>query len=213
MVQSNAAAAQYPEDEPLFSSAHAALTFAHHFVCQHYDPPAMVKMMRGPAIGSGKGLSGLDGAAQAGMVLAQMDSLPKLHHAILVARTAPPTVPCSCGARCCAKKRPNDEWERAIGYITQEAVGVLSGCLSHYRLRRAIVERCLGGKDAISKIAEECGVNRDTASNHNARILRWLRGDKPTKHAIQRVVDRKIGEEERAWAHMDELLRSVGLVG
>lgn len=208
----NSAAALQASDA-LFSTSHAALTFAMNFSCQQYDPPAMSKMMRGPMIGTGKGLVGLDGAAQAGMILAQLDDLPALHKAVLIARTAPNSLPCSCGARCCSGHRPNDDWTRAIAYITQEALGVLAGCVSHYRLRRMIVEKCFGAGSSISDMADKCGVSRDTASDHNARILRWLRGDKPTKHAVKRIGDRKIGEEERAWESIDETLRAIGLVG
>ncbi|MNV60944.1 hypothetical protein D3C71_1534330 [compost metagenome] len=56
---------------PLFPRAHAALTFALNYSMQQYDRPLMNRIASGEltagmAPGGGEGLSGLDGAGQAG---------------------------------------------------------------------------------------------------------------------------------------------------
>lgn len=92
---------------PLFESAHGALVFAFNFSGQCYDRP-MMNRLASPAVGSGKGLVGLDGAAQAGMIRAEVQTLGKLAEAIIIARIAPRTVPCHCRSARCARKTSRD---------------------------------------------------------------------------------------------------------
>ena len=80
------------EAEPLFINAHSALVFAFNFSGQCYDRP-MMNRMAAPSVGTGKGLVGLDGAAQAGMIRGEVKSLGKLAEAILIARFAPHSMP------------------------------------------------------------------------------------------------------------------------
>ena len=161
--------------EAMFSSAHAALVFAFNFSGQSYDRPMMNRMADGPKR-SGKGLVGLDGAGQAGMIRREVADLGALFEAIITASFAPRTLPCSCRRSCCSGHTANPEWSDAIGYITQAAVGQLSGSVSNYRLRRGIVMRAFGEKVSISELATACGVNRDTASAHNEKVSAWLTG-------------------------------------
>lgn len=201
-------------DEPLFTSAHAALTFAHHYAHGYYEAPAMAKMMRGAVLGTGKGLVGLDGAGQAGMILSYLERLSDLHKAILILRTAPERTPCSCRAPCCSGSRPNPAWSDAMAVVVAGCRPVLFGCVQNRQLQLELVSKILGNSTApLLDIADRCGVDRHTAGDQHQHLLRWLRGDKPTSHAAQRVTDRKVGEEERAWARIDESLRAAGLVG
>ena len=78
-------AASRVEPEPLFDSAYAALAFAYRYSTQQYQPTPMARLMRG-SIGSGKGLHGLDGAAQAGLVRAMVGKLPEFERAAITAR-------------------------------------------------------------------------------------------------------------------------------
>lgn len=56
-----------------FTRAHAALVFALNFASDCYDRPVMNRLADGPRA-AGKGLAGLDGAAQAGMVRAEAEA-------------------------------------------------------------------------------------------------------------------------------------------
>ena len=182
------------ESEPLFSSAHAALVFAFNFSMDLYDRPLMNKMADPPAP-VGKGLSGLDGAAQAGFVRAELHLMGAIPEAILIARVAPQGSPCECRRPCCSGKTINPGWADAIKTLTQHALVPLSGCISHYRLRAAIVQKFFGASVSLSDIAEVCGVNRDTASDHNQKVVKMLRT-----------------EETAAWGRFESRLIEAGMV-
>lgn len=182
----------------LFASTHAALVFAYNYVAQ--PPPGPIgQLYRAPGehnIGSGKGLVGLDGAAQAGMVLNEVRELGPGSAHILTARFAPRTRPCACRAPCCVGQVRTPRWEEAIRFMTEQALGQLSGCVSNYRLRRGVICRYFGERVNMSELAEHAGCNRDTASDQNARLATWLRK-----------------EEARALHDIDQRLKSAGMVG
>ncbi|MEX3628437.1 MAG: DNA-binding protein [Burkholderia sp.] len=182
-------------EESLFSSAHSALVFAFNFSGQCYDRPMMNRLAQ-PAVGNGKGLSGLDGAAQAGMIRAKLRTLGRLHENILIARTAPKTIPCDCGSPCCAGHRTNLEWFDAAGYLTEHAKGALAGCFAHYRLRSAIIQKYFGVKISMVEIADDCEVSRTTANDHNAKVVKLLKA-----------------EESKAWAAIEDKFQAAGIVG
>lgn len=72
-------------EDHLFDSLHAALTFAYRYSGQQYSPSIMAKMMRGSG-GSGKGLSGLDGAAQAGLIRGLLSNLDLNERNVIAAK-------------------------------------------------------------------------------------------------------------------------------
>lgn len=75
----------FSESEYLFQSLHAALTFAYRYSGQQYSPSIMAQIMKGPG-GSGKGLSGLDGAAQAGLIRGMLINLDLNEKNIIAAK-------------------------------------------------------------------------------------------------------------------------------
>ena len=182
------------ESDPLFRSAHDALVFAFNFSMDLYDRPLMGKMAD-EARPPGKGLSGLDGAAQAGFVRAELRALGLIPEAILIARIAPQGSPCECRRPCCSGKTLNPDWAEAIKTLTQHALVPLSGCVSHYRLRAAIVQKFFGASVSLVDIAEVCGVNRDTASDHNQKVTKMLKT-----------------EESAAWGRFESRLIEAGMV-
>lgn len=186
----------------LFRSTQDALIFAFSFSGQSYDRPA-VNRMAASTVGSGNGLAGLDGAAQAGMVRAEVAALGRLFEAVLVARFAPRSSPCQCGAACCARERANSEWVNAVAYLADEMrTTALAGCLTTGLLRRDYVVRYFTAKDAresVGAIADRYGVDRRTAGAHAGKVARFL-GDSPD------------GAEEHAMAAIDERLREYGVV-
>ena len=136
-------------DEPLFNSTHEALVFAFNYVGQQSPRTPMMSMFksnpgqdenlppRNHNIGKGKGLIGLDGAAQAGFILAEVCRLPDDQHNVIVARYYRATHECMC----CGSDVPREEWKAAIDALSHcvELEGV------HRRVRLMMVEKAVFG--------------------------------------------------------------------
>ncbi len=189
--------------EIVFKSAFDAVRFALCYSSQQYGETAMAKRMRGPGGGSGMGLVGVDGAAQAGMIRRELDLLPDLHRCVVVARAAPQQLACECGHPCCARWRPNIEWQAAVAWLTEASAAYCSG-FSHYRVRRSIIEKMFGVKLNLVDIAHECDAHVNTVSKHNAAVRKWLDGDRKTG---------EVGVSQAAWAAVERKLVDLGLVG
>lgn len=142
------------EETQLFESAHDALRFAFMFSGQQYPMTIMGKMMRG-CIGSGRGLSGLDGAAQAGMILGMLSELSMTHQSAMTARYADE-----------ADKR----FMQAVNKLSMEPSIAPAG-LSHRLERQALVARYFGHRVNLGEVAEKIGVHRNTVGQHN-RVIR-----------------------------------------
>ena len=57
------------------------------------------------------------------------------------------------------------------------AAAATPGCVSLRALRCGAVKRYFGDKDIdLGRLADHCGVHRNTASKQNGLILAWLRG-------------------------------------
>ncbi|MBU9581357.1 DNA-binding protein [Burkholderia multivorans] len=185
-----------------FKSAFDAVRFALAYSTQQYGETMMAKRLRGESAGSGMGLVGLDGAGQAGMIRAKVCALPELHRAVIIARAAPRDLPCSCGKACCSGSQPNPEWRAAISWLTEASAAYCSG-FSHYRVRRAIIERVFGVKCSLSDVAEDCGAHVNTASKQNAAVRKWLEGDTKTG---------SVGVADVAWSAIERKLSDAGLL-
>lgn len=184
------------ETDALFRSAHAALVFAANYSGQAYDRPVMNRMATkaGP---EGKGLHGIDGAAQAGLILAELRMLGPFYEAILVADVAQETVPCDCERPCCSGSRDNTRFADAVNTLSKEVLErVLSGCISHRVLRVGLVRKFFGVPGITLKdLAKACDVSDDTAARHNEKITALLRK-----------------ERKKAWAAFEERCRKAGWI-
>jgi len=180
-------------DAPLFASAAAAAAFALNFSGQSYQRPLTDRMAQ-PSPSRGKGLYGLDGAAQAGMIRAELATLGLIGEAIITAEMANRTKPCSCRAPCCAGHLTNPEWAAAIGLLSNVAKE-LKICPNHMNVRSNLLRRFFGVPVEITEIAKLCGVTRDTVYNHNAKLITWL---KPLR--------------KKAWSEFDAHLIERGLI-
>jgi len=184
---------------PLFTSTHAALTFCLNFVEQQYDRPLMNRLAS-PVVSSGKGLAGVDGAAQAGMIRSELRRLTRQEESALIARCATPSLPCHCGHACCRGEKPHREWTDAIGELARDLKhGVFDGREVNIMLRRAYVVRYYTPKknrDAIDEVAEKYGIVRNTFSAHYSKVKTYL-----TKL------------EDRAYDALDQRLRAGNVVG
>lgn len=195
------------DEQCLFDSAHGALVFAFNFSGQSYDRP-MMNRMAAPAIGSGKGLVGLDGAAQAGFIRSEVQAMGKLAEAILIARLAPRTQPCSCKSPCCSGHKPNREWTEAISYLADYVrTTALAGCTAHGMLRREYVIRHFSRKDervSIDKLAEKHDAGRNTVSAHAGKVSGLFGGGRDNAAP---------GLEAAAMMAIEDRLRDIGMVG
>jgi hypothetical protein len=194
------------EDGPVFESAHGALVFAFNFSGGHERP--LMNRLAAPAQSKGLGLAGLDGAAQAGMVRAEVAALGRLSEAILVARFAPRSLPCHCRSACCVGRRPNREWVDAIGYLADHVrTTALAGCTANGILRREYVVRYFTPRDArgsIDALAERHGVARNTVSAHAGKVVALLGGGRSSTAP---------GLETVAMDAIETRLREIGMVG
>jgi len=181
--------------EAVFRSAHGALMFALNFTHGTLKRSVLVGMIGSG--GNGRGLCGLDGAAQAGMIRAELEKLAMPRRMILVARYVAATIPCDCGRSCCSRIRENAEWSEAVNYLSEYVLHEgLTGTVSHYRLRRTLVMRYFGQKVYLVAMAEQCGVGKNTASAYN-----------------QKITERFRQEERLANYEIEGLLKATGVMG
>lgn len=195
-------------EEALFKSAADALRFAFNFSHQQYDRPLMNRLAGGES-GSGKGLSGLDGAGQAGMIRRELSGLSNLYRAALIAQYAPRTFECTCNRSCCVGKTINFEWREAVNTLASYSCELVQGGEGKFRLRRDLVFRLYGSGETFASIAEECGVTERTVSTHSSELSVWLRGTNPKGDPKKK----KTGIEEAAYLAAHSALFSAGMVG
>ena len=160
----------------LFRSTNAALAFAFNLKHGQYKSSAMARLMGGPNP-TGRGLGGIDGAAQAGMIKCEIDALaPRIRGQIIVARFALRELPCDCRHACCSGFRPNHEWLLAISEIAELVrTEALAGTVVNFTLRHIIVRRYFGVHISLVDAAKAAGVDRDTASVHASRVIGYLK--------------------------------------
>jgi hypothetical protein len=167
------------ENEPLFDSAHNALIFAFNYSAQVYAAPAMNRALNvSHNNGTSKGLGGLDGCAQAGMILSRLKKLPELHELIIVARFAPQFKSCACGASCCSKRRINAQWFDAINQIADQTRETFENTRVTRFMRYVLIKRFFTKKrdqSDINKVADELGINRNLTSQHIGKINKTLK--------------------------------------
>jgi hypothetical protein len=100
--------------EPVFGSGHEALTFAFRFAGNQSPRTPMTTLAGGSALGSGRGLSGLDGAGQAGMVLQALRHLGPSQRHLVVARYGDVRDTCPC----CGQLAPTQQWLEAVEHLS-----------------------------------------------------------------------------------------------
>lgn len=177
--------------EALFKGAPQALGFAFNFAARQYAKSGMTALLaRSAGLGNGKGLVGLDGAAQAGLILAEWAELPKDQRECLAARYAMRYRPESDWGN----QIVTAEWRAAIDHMTVFTGYLVTG-MSHQQLRRNLVRRYFGDKIDMSAISQKVGVHRATANNHWSIFSKALRE-----------------LESRALANIEQRLADAGIV-
>lgn len=140
-------AAVKQQDDYLFDGVHQALTFAYRYSGQQYSPSVLAQFMaRGG--GAGKGLSGLDGAAQAGLIRALIERLPMQERNMIAAKFAANECE-SVGARLA---------------LLPVAIGCMGTGMYSTRAADALLQKWFGLKLNILDVAEITGQHRNTVS-------------------------------------------------
>lgn len=159
----------------IMKSATEAMVFALNFSDQQYALSPMAMFLKRGFAGSGRGLIGLDGAGQAGMIWAEITQLDYYQALSLIARCTQKKMRCRCDAPCCSGWRPNVLWREATSQLCDHALAAVSGHISNRQLRLASTEKVFGEKVTLEDIADTVGVSRTTAQRQHAKIKDFLR--------------------------------------
>ena len=159
----------------IMKSAMEAMIFALNYSDQQYALSPMAMFLKRTHASSGRGLVGLDGAGQAGMVWAEITKISYYPAVALIARCTSKQLRCRCGSPCCAKWRPNELWQIATSQLCDYALPAVSGHVSNRRLRLASTEKFFGQKITLDEIADDVGVARVTAARQHAKIKDFLK--------------------------------------
>lgn len=149
--------AQQAKEDPLFKCAHDALAFAYRYNFQQYAPTPVAKLMRGK-IGSGKGLVGVDGAAQAGIIRGLIEPLD----------------PCEKAAICAKYAFEPKELLWARNTLIVPALTALPTGAHNRRMVDALVQRYFGRKVKLKELAAQYGIHHNTMTQRWACIKRQL---------------------------------------
>ena len=209
-------------EQPLFTSAHAALTYAFNFAANDYSRPLMYRMTKDDRP-IGKGLTGVDGAAQAGFIRAEVCACGRLHEAVITACIAPRMLPCACGRACCKGEETNFEWLQAIHYIADH-LKLRDGPLNGATLKTCTGKNgvtCYQGSDYVARvlyprdpklsldaIAKRYGCSQRTVSTHFAAVKEAIKG-----HPKRKDAPAMRGLEDDAFDRIEERLRNTGMIG
>lgn len=157
--------------EPLFDTPANAIMFALRFSSQQYAETPMSKLMkRSGRRSSGKGLVGIDGAGQAGMILAKLDELGELERACIIARYTDREAQCPC----CRQEVASEEYRAAITTLADWAAHTIENITDIERMRFAIVQEFYERRRSVGKTADKIGMARSTAYDNRARIFAQL---------------------------------------
>lgn len=158
----------------ILKSAKEAMIFALNYSDQQYalSPMAMFLKSSGRA---GRGLKGLDGAGQSGMVWAEITQLDYFQSLALIARCTTHRLRCNCGAPCCCGWRANELWREATSQLCDCASVAVTAHVSNRRLRLASTEKFFDAKVTLDEVAEKVGVSKSTAARQHAKIKDFLR--------------------------------------
>lgn len=205
--------------EPLFSSAHAAIVFALNYNHQQYDKPLMNRLSWG-AMPQGKGLSGVDGAAQAGMIRGMIGRLSDLECAMLIAYCAPKQVPIP-GSHQAIKIVDNKQVRLPQWSVNPEYQAALRQIAGTYQIhalasvdnqsvqatRLALVARCFGERVSLVEFSEKQGIPYRTVKRMHASVRDYLLGKRGGYGQ-----EATVGAIQQAMNKVENMLRQQGVI-
>lgn len=178
------------ESEPLFHSALAAVRWA---LSDERVALQQSSLYRSP--GSGRGLSGFDGAGQAGIVISAVYRMGSPHADIVMADAASVKLACTCRRDCCSGWRSNQVWLDHVNFVTSWWIETNEPDCKRPRLVMGCVRRFFHENISLEAIGKRNGVSKALAVEANGVIVKPL---KPIRDA--------------AWVRLDSGLTSLGLL-
>jgi hypothetical protein len=165
---------------PVFHSVYDALVFAYNFSSSQYPETTLGKLLRkkaeedgeGGDLGTGKGLSGLDGAGQAGMILGAVHRLELRQVLVIEARFMKRTCPC----RTCGHEAFTASYRLAIDSLAETMLsdGVVPTS-ADIRLRRELVYGHFGKRPHNVKLGKKYHLDRHTVGGYQVAITKALK--------------------------------------
>lgn len=209
-------------ETPLFASSREALTFAANFKGETIKASTMNRMLadmqqadenteqqvaRKGALNTMKGLSSLDRAGQAGLIMQLFQRLPDIAIQVILAAVVKPRDACVCRAPCCSGWRTNKFWLINLAYIDEgvwtwlEATkpkGKKGSFTLTAPLRAELVRQYFdrASKQTQTDIAERFGLSEEAVADHQRKI---------GKHLTGLIRD--------SFSKLDEILVAAGIVG
>lgn len=180
----------------LFTSTHAALTFAYNF----NGTNVVTAMIGAPPAGTGKGLGGLDGAGEAGNIKRIVCDRGIKDEMLVVAKFAPHIIPRSLGKGWYTSLA----WTTAIRYL---ASLVEQDCFNgrgedNYRME-VIAKAFERNRNSIEDIGNKFSIPKSTVYRHLRAVKRSLIGLRIGRKGMLQVAMEEIEVE----------LRKAGIVG
>lgn len=172
----------HDESEPLFPSAEAALRWA---LSDERVALQQSGTYRSP--GSGRGLSGFDGAGQAGIILSQVRALGSPRSMILTAQVASAKLRApECRHDGCCGWHSNPVWVAAVRSVADWWLSEHPEERRRERLVIGCLRRFFGEHVSVEAIAKRNGLHRTTVSEFNGALLAPI---KPLKEAAWREIE------------------------
>lgn len=171
-----------------FRSAHDALLFAHRYADQQSPRTPMSRMLQGGPLGRGSGLVGLDGAGQAGLILAALRHLSAEQRALIVVRYGDMRHECPC----CGQQAPSKAWAAALDELSHAPeLADLPRPLRHAAVERVVCRRRI---------------------SLSAWASRYDTAERTVRHRVQQVRKRFGKVEHEAIAWLSDHYEAHGLV-
>lgn len=161
--------------EGIFTSAQEAITFACNYSSQQYAMSPMTKLLQGPVRGSGRGLVGLDGAGQAGMVFAELARIDYWQLAALVTGKIARSERCDCRRSCCRGWKLNPMFEEAVSQLADHVAMTLTPVPPVKEFRVAVIMKYFGENVSPLDTAKHLGIPKNAAERHITAIRRCIR--------------------------------------
>lgn len=159
----------------IFRSAQEAIVFACNYSSQQYAMSPMAKLLQGPSRGGGRGLIGLDGAGQAGMVFAELRRIDYWQLAALVTGKLERSERCDCHRSCCRGWKMNPLFEEAVSQLADYVALTLTPVPPVKAFRVAVIMKHFGEKVHILDRAESLGIKKASANLHATAIRKCIR--------------------------------------
>ncbi|WP_430228018.1 hypothetical protein [Paraburkholderia tropica] len=158
----------------IFNSAQEAIMFACNFSSQQYAMSPMAKLLQGPSRGSGRGLVGLDGAGQAGMVFAELQRIDYWQLAALVTGKLSRSERCDCRRACCRGWKLNPLFEEAVSQLADYVALTLTPVPPVKEFRVAVIMKYYGEKTDALEVAKNLGIKKSAAERHITAIRKCI---------------------------------------